>query len=237
MSTPKLKVDIWSDVVCPWCYVGKRRFEKALDGFAHRDDVELTWHSFELDPSAPKTFAGKQSQAERLARKYQLEVPEAQQMLDRMTATGAADGVTFDFARSKSGNTFDAHRLLHLAHARGKQNELKERLMRGYFSEGEPIGDNEALARLAIEVGLDEKEVRALLAGDQYADAVRADEKRAAELGIRGVPYFVVDGKYGLSGAQPPALLGEVLERAWSEASAAPVKSADGPACDSDGCA
>jgi predicted DsbA family dithiol-disulfide isomerase len=215
MSERRLSIDVWSDVVCPWCYVGKRRLESALALFEHRDSVDVRWHSFELDPSAPLVHDNPGGQAERLARKYDTTVPAAQEMLDRMTRTAADDGIEMHFEKIRGGNTFDAHRLLHFAAQHGKQDVLKERLFRAIFTEGEPIAYRETLVKLAGEVGLDPDAVRTMLLGDAYADAVRADEKQAAALGIRGVPFFMLDGKYGLSGAQPADVLVAALERAW----------------------
>jgi len=232
-----MKVEIWSDVVCPWCYVGKRRFEAALARFAHRDEVELVWRSFELDPAAPPSAAEAGSYAARLAGKYGTSPAQAQQMLDTMTATAAEEGLDFRFDLARPGNTFDAHRLLHLALAHGLQDALKERLDRGTFTEGLPSSDSAALAALAVEVGLPEAEVRDVLAGDRYADAVRADEARAQAYGISGVPFFVVDGRYGISGAQPAELVLQALEQAWSERSPLTLVTGAAPACEGDACA
>ena len=211
----QLTVDIWSDVVCPWCYIGKRRFEAALAQFEHRDDVTVLWHSFELDPEAPPVAEGRS--AERLAAKYGMTVEEAAGRQAEITTLAAQDGLTYDLAESRGGNTFDAHRLIHLAGRHGLQDAMKERLMRAYFTEGEPLGDKAILVRLATEVGLDAAEARAALEGEAFADTVHADEELAARIGIRGVPYFVLDRRYGVSGAQPSELLLEALEKAWEE--------------------
>ncbi len=208
-----LTIDIWSDVVCPWCYVGKRRLEKALGKLGQK--AEIRWHSFELDPSAPPLRTG--DYAGHLAKKYGRSLAQAQQMLQQMTATAAAEGLSFDFGRAKGGNTFDAHRLLHLGAELGKQNELEERLFKATFTDGEPIGDRDALARLAAEVGIDEERARATLLSDEFADAVRADEANASELGITGVPFFVFGQKYAVSGAQPPDVLAQIIERTLAE--------------------
>ncbi len=210
-----MQVDIWSDIVCPWCYIGKRRFEAALTRFAHRDEVEVRWRSFELDPSAPDVRTGQY--AERLAGKYGCSATEAQKMIDTMTQAAAGDGVTMRFDLARPGNTFAAHRLLHLAAESGLQDELKERLLAGYLTEGEPIGQTDALKRLATDAGLASGDVEAVLDSDAYADDVRDDERQATALGISGVPFFVVDGKYGVSGAQSPGVLLEVLEQAWAQ--------------------
>jgi predicted DsbA family dithiol-disulfide isomerase len=234
-----MKVEIWSDVVCPWCYIGKRRFEAALAGFAHRDEVELVWRSFELDTSAPPSRVEQGSYAERLAAKYRCSVPEAQGMIDNMTAVAAKEGLDFRFDLARSGNTFDAHRLLHLALEHGNQDALKERLDRATFTEGSPTSDHGALRVLAMEVGLPEAEVDSVLGSDRYADAVRADEAQARGYGIDGVPFFVIDGKYGISGAQPADVVRDTLERAWSERAPLTVVSpgSSAPACEGDSCA
>jgi predicted DsbA family dithiol-disulfide isomerase len=206
-----MTVEIWSDVVCPWCYVGKRRFEAALERFAHRDEVEVTWRSFELDPTAPPERTV--SSAEHLASKYGMSVEQAEQSNAQMTELAASEGLEYRLDRTRGGNSFDAHRLLHLAKAQGLQDAMKERLMRAYFTEGAAIGDAETLARLASEAGVDPSE----LTGEAFADAVHADEELAARIGIRGVPYFVLDRRYGVSGAQPSELLLQALEKAWEE--------------------
>ena len=211
-----MKVEIWSDVVCPWCAIGKRRFEKALIRFAHRDDVEVSYHSFELDPGAPHEQEG--DLADHLAAKYGVSREQAEAMHRQMTDAAAADGWDFHFERAHRGNTFDAHRVLHLAAERGVQGTVKERFFRAYFEEGEAIADHATLARLAAEAGLDADEARAVLASDRYAEEVRADERQAQAYGITGVPFFVIDRRYGVAGAQPPEALLEVLDTAWAEA-------------------
>jgi predicted DsbA family dithiol-disulfide isomerase len=211
-----VKVEVWSDVVCPWCYVGKRRLESAVAQFG--EPVEVEFKSFELDPSAPRVREG--SNAERLRVKYGWSEDELEAMQTRIKGIGAGEGIDLRVEDTRSGNSFDAHRLLHLAKERGLQPELKERLMRAYFTEAEPIGEPDVLARLAIEVGLDADEVAEVLAGDRYADAVRADEQLAAQLGINGVPFFVVGGRYAISGAQPAELILQALETASREEAA-----------------
>jgi predicted DsbA family dithiol-disulfide isomerase len=208
-----LAVEIWSDVVCPWCYIGKRRFENALARFEHRDEVEVRFRSFELDPSAPKALEAPA--AERLADKYGISVEEAEASHAQLTAMAAAEGLEYHLDRTRGGNTFDAHRLLHLAADQGVQAEAKERLMRAYFTESLPITDAETLVRVVGEAGVDADAARATLAGDRYADAVREDEHLAQRIGIHGVPFFVLDRRYGVSGAQPAEILVQALERAW----------------------
>jgi predicted DsbA family dithiol-disulfide isomerase len=227
-------VEIWSDIACPWCYVGKRRFETALAAFEHRDDVTVTWRSFELDPAAPRER--EVDGATHLAEKYGTSREQAHAMHQRMTDVAAGEGLEFRFDLARGGNTFDAHRLTHLAAAHGLQDAMKERLMRAYLTEGEPIGDPATLERLAIDAGLPEDEVRDLLAGDRYADEVREDERTAAQFGIHAVPFFVVDRALGASGAQPAEVFGELLRRGWEARKPAVAVVADGEACGPDGC-
>ncbi|WP_437726260.1 DsbA family oxidoreductase [Sorangium sp. So ce861] len=236
--TKKLRVDVWSDIACPWCYVGKRRLEAALARFPYRDAVEVVWRAFELDPSAKRVLGAEVSYAERLARKYGASVAKAEAMIRQMTEVAAADGLAFHFEKVRPGNTFDAHRVLHLAAERGAQGAVKERLLRAYMTEGEAIGEPEVLARLAGEVGLDPAEVREALAGDAFAAEVRADEAEARAIGVTGVPFFAFGGRYGVSGAQPAEALLGVLQRAWDEAAGEPDPAfAEGAACGPDGCA
>ncbi|MBW3669833.1 MAG: DsbA family oxidoreductase [Actinobacteria bacterium] len=225
-----MKIDIWSDVVCPWCYMGKRNFELALARFEHGDQVEVTFRSFELDPNAPAEREG--DYAERLARKYHVSVGQARAMTARIVDAGAQVDIDFRFDRSRAGNTFDAHRLLHLAADRGVQAAVKERLMRATFTDGEPVADRETLVRLAVEAGLDEDDVRTALDAGLYAEAVREDERAAGDFDITGVPFFVIDGAYGIAGAQPPDVLLRVLQRRWAD-----VEASAAPGCDGDTCA
>ena len=201
-----LKVEIWSDVVCPWCYIGKRRFETAAAQFD--GEVEVTWRSFELDPHAPPVR--EHTATEHLAAKYGMSHEQAEASHAQMTALAAQEGLEYHFERARGGNSFDAHRLIHLATADGLQDEAMERVMRGYFTEGLPIGDREALVALAAELGLD----GSALDSDAYADAVREDEHLAQRIGIQGVPFFVLDRRYGVSGAQPAEILVQALEKA-----------------------
>lgn len=232
--TERMHVEIWSDIACPWCYVGKRRFEAALAEFEHRDDVRVTWRSFELDPAAPRERP--HDGATHLAEKYGTSRDEALAMQARMAETAAGEGLDFRFDRIRLGNTFDAHRLTHLAAAHGVQDAMKERLMRAYLTEGELIGDPAVLERLALEVGLPEEEVRDVLATDRFAAEVRDDERTAAGLGIHAVPFFVIDRAVGASGAQPPQVLGEMLRRVWADQAEAEAEVPAGASCDADGC-
>ena len=233
-----MRVEVWSDVVCPWCYIGKRRFEAALARFDHRDEVELVWRSFELDVSAPPSSAEQGTYAERLAGKYGCSDAEAQAMIDNMTVTAAREGLDFRFDLARPGNTFDAHRLLHLALEHGRQDDLKERLDAATFTEGSPASDHSALRALATQVGLPEVEVDAVLTSDRYSDAVRADEAQARAYGISGVPFFVIDGRYGISGAQPADAVLQTLDKAWSERPPLTLVTPEGsaPSCEGDSC-
>ncbi|MGA2455253.1 MAG: DsbA family oxidoreductase [Solirubrobacteraceae bacterium] len=216
-----MDVEIWSDIACPWCYIGKRRFEAALAQFEHRDGVRVTWRSFELDPQAPHERSG--DRAARLAQKYGMTVEQARDAEQQLTAVAAGEGLGFRFDIARSGSTFDAHRVVHLAGEHALQDAMKERLLRAYFTEGELVGDHETLVRAAVEVGLAEDEVRETLAGERCAAQVRDDERTAGELGISAVPTFVVDRKLGVSGAQPPEALLQLLQQGWANRSPAPA--------------
>ena len=210
-----MRVEIWSDIVCPWCYIGKRRFETALARFPHADEVDVMWRSFELDPTAPRRREG--NQIEHLARKYGMTIEQARATREHLRQVAADVGLEYRFDVAQPGNTLDAHRLLHLAASRGIQDRMKERLLAAYFTEGAPIGDRDTLVQLAGAVGLEPTEAEATLASDDYVTDVRSDEEEAAALRITGVPFFVIDRKFGVSGAQPADFLLEALERAWSD--------------------
>jgi predicted DsbA family dithiol-disulfide isomerase len=212
-----MQVEIWSDVVCPWCYIGKRRFEQALERFAGRDDVELTWRAFELDPHGSSEPVDLNRL---LAEKYGMTLEQARERHAHTAETAAGDGLELNFDHAQSGNTFDAHRLIRFAREHELQGAMQERLFRAYFTEGRAISDRETLAELAGEVGLDADEVRELLASDRLVAEVRADERTAAGFGITGVPFFVLDRRLGVSGAQPvEVLLGALEEAAQLETS------------------
>jgi predicted DsbA family dithiol-disulfide isomerase len=213
-----MDVEIWSDINCPWCYIGKRRFEAALSQFEHADEVNVTWRSFELDPSAPAEVVG--NGAARIAEKYGVPLERAQEMERHVTEVAAGDGLEYDLEHARLGSTFDGHRLVHLAQRQGLQDAMKERLMRARFIDGQLVSDHDTLVALAVEVGVDADEVRAMLASDEFSDAVRDDERTAQEFGISGVPMFVVDRAIGASGAQPPEQLLALLRHGWESRTA-----------------
>lgn len=229
-----MELEIWSDIACPWCYVGKKRMEKALAEFPHADEVNVTWRSFELDPSAPPSRS--ESHVELIASKYGRTVEQVEAMDAQLTAVAAEDGIEMRLAGLRSGNTFDGHRLIHLAAEHGLQVEMKERLMRAYFSENALVSDHDTLLALGVEVGLPEAEVRELLLTERYAEEVRADERDASNAGISAVPCFVIDRKYGASGAQDPTVLLQFLQHGWTESHPQVEFVAEGDACGPDGC-
>ncbi|MEU8888388.1 DsbA family oxidoreductase [Streptomyces sp. NPDC048442] len=233
-----MRVEIWSDIACPWCYVGKARFEKGLDAFAHRGDVEVVHRSFELDPNRAK--GDVVPVLDLLAQKYGRTREQAQAMEATVASNAHAEGLGYLAEGRDSGSTFDIHRVLHLAKARGLQSELLDLAYRANFAEEQSVFDDEVLVKLAVAAGLDETETRAVLADpDAYADEVRADEREAAELGANGVPFFVFDRRYGVSGGQPAEVFTQALEQAWKGrgplTTLAASTGAEGETCDVDG--
>ena len=206
-----IKVDVWSDIACPWCYIGKRKFELGAEGF----DVEVEYHSFELSPDTPVDFDG--SAADFLAKHKGMPIEQVRPMLAQVTAIAADVGLDYDYDALQQTNTVKAHQLLHFAKAQGKQIEMKERLLRAYFVEGRHVGRTEDLADLAAEIGLDRDEALRSLESGEYLEAVHADQEQAMRYGIRGVPFFVIDGKYGVSGAQAPETFAQALKQVQDE--------------------
>jgi predicted DsbA family dithiol-disulfide isomerase len=206
-----MQVEIWSDVVCPWCYIGKRRFERALSEFDGAADVEVTWRSYQLNPAQPK--GDPQRHDEYLARKMGASLAQVHQANERLVALAAAEGLDYHFETYRVINTFDAHRVMHLARRHGLGSEAHERLLRAQLVEGELLEDADTLARLAGEIGVPEDETRAVLAGSQFVDDVNAEIRDAAMLGCTGVPFFVFDRRFGVSGAQGSDVFAQVLER------------------------
>lgn len=234
-----MRVEIWSDIACPWCYVGKARFEKALAAFPHRDGVEVVHRSFELDPGRAKGDTGLVLPM--LMGKYGMTEEQAREGERRLGENAAVEGLDYRTEGRDHGSTFDMHRLLHFAKEQGRQDELIGLLYRANFAEERSVfTDDERVVELAVEAGLAEEEVRAVLADpERYADEVRADEREAAELGANGVPFFVLDRKYGISGAQPAEVFTRALEQAWGERPPLTTlaQAAGGEACGPDGCA
>ncbi|MEU9142996.1 DsbA family oxidoreductase [Streptomyces sp. NPDC048349] len=229
-----MRVEIWSDIACPWCYIGKARFTKGLAEFAHRDEVEIVFRSFELDPNGPKGVTAPV--LEMLAKKYGRTLEEARAMEEHVAASARAEGLTYRTDGRDHGNTFDIHRLLHLAAARGRQEELLDLAFVAHFGEERSVFDPEVLVALAVEAGLDGAEARAVLAdGSAYAAEVRADEREAAELGANAVPFFVLDRRYGISGGQPAEVFTRALEQAWAGREAEEPSGGGAGACEPDG--
>ena len=235
-----MRIEIWSDVVCPWCYIGKRHLESALDTFPHRDEVEVVYRSFELDPSAPEVPV--ETTVESLAQKFGTDVAGARELMARADGVAASVGLEFHHADAPHARTVTAHRLLHLALDEGgtaQQGRLKEALLAAYFTRAEDVGDHDVLRKVAVDAGLDPGRVDEVLAGHEYTEAVRADIDQARAYGASGVPFFVVDQKYGVSGAQPTEVFTQLLDRAWTEANPRVelIGAADADACGPDGCA
>ena len=229
-----MKVEIWSDMICPFCYIGKRQFEKALQTFAHQDEVEISWRSFQLDPGF--RYEPGKTIHQVLADKKGLTVDQAKQLNQRVTDSAKELALIYDLDNAVPANTFHAHRLSHLAAAFNLQNEMEERLFRAYFSEGKNIGDIDTLFQLGVEIGLPESEVREMLETNSYGEQVNQDSQEARELGIRGVPFFVIDEKYAVSGAQPAALFNEALQTAWKDSQSQPgVKNEGAETCSING--
>ncbi|GAB2611678.1 DsbA family oxidoreductase [Pseudactinotalea suaedae] len=213
-----MRIDFWADVVCPWCYIGKRRLEQALEQFPHADEVTVTFRSFELDPGAPRE--GTETVAEMLGHRYGGGREAGLQMIEQVGQVAAEAGLQLDQSRSLHRSSHDAHRLLHLALAEGgpsAQSDLEERLFAAYFVEGRDIADQAVLAELGSVVGLDAERAAAVLASDELEDAVARDVAQAQAYGATGVPFIVIDDRYGISGAQPTELFLQTLQRAWAE--------------------
>lgn len=213
-----MTIEIWSDVVCPFCYIGKREFETALKEFAHKDEVTVIWKSFELDPNAP--MRSEHDMYGMLVSKYGGSREDAKARVQGVVQRAKTVGLEYQMDKAVLGSSFDAHRLIQFAKTKGKGDAVEERLFKAYFTEGAHIADHGTLVRLAREVGLDQKEVTDMLGSARFTEEVRADEREAQQLGVRGVPFFVIDRKYGVSGAQQSAHFLGALEQAWKERAA-----------------
>lgn len=216
--TEPISIDIWSDIACPWCYIGKRNLETGLAAVAADEDapeVKVTFHSFELSPDTPVDFDG--DEVDFLAGHKGMPRDQVEQMLAHVTGVAEAAGLGYRFDLLQHTNTVKAHELLHFAKAQGLQHEMEERLMSAYFTEGKHVGRIDDLVELAAEVGLDADDAREALQTARYLPAVRQDQEQARAYGIQGVPFFVIDGQYGISGAQPPAAFENVLRDLWAK--------------------
>ena len=219
--TEKISIDVWSDIACPWCYIGKRNLENGLAQTAGDEDapqVEVTFHSYELSPDTPVDFDG--SEIDFLSGHKGMPREQVQQMLDRVTGVAADAGLEYRFDMLQHTNTVKAHELLHFAKQQGVQHEVAERLMSAYFTEGRHVGRIDDLVELAAEAGLDADAARGALESGRHLEDVRADQAQAAAYGIQGVPFFVIDGKYGVSGAQPADAFAQITRQVWAERSA-----------------
>lgn len=233
----KMQVEIWSDVMCPFCYIGKRKFETALAQFTGKDEIEVVWKSFQLDPNQP-TIPDKTVQ-QYLAERKGMSLQQAQQMTDHVTNVAKQAGLTFHFDKAVTANSFDAHRLSHLAKQRGLQNELEEQLFAAYFTHGKNTADLATLVQLGTDIGLDAEEIKTVLQSNQYADDVRTDIYEARQLGVRGVPFFVFNRKYAVSGAQESQTFLGAIETSFSEwkkaMEASKLITVEGAVCTMDG--
>ncbi|WP_243355757.1 DsbA family oxidoreductase [Bacillus litorisediminis] len=210
-----MKIEVWSDFACPFCYIGKRRLEEALEQFPHRDQVEVEFRSFELDPDAPKDQ--KDSLHEVLAKKYRTSIEQAKAMNQNVSEMAQTVGLTYNLDMAIPTNTFTAHRLAQYAKSQGKEKEMVELLFKAYFTEGKHLSDHDTLVQLASEAGLDEQGVKAVLEGNDFSNEVHSNEMEAQQLGVTGVPFFVINRKYGISGAQPLEVFTQTLEKVWQE--------------------
>ena len=210
-----MKIEIWSDIICPFCTIGKRHLELALEQFEHAEDADIIWRSFELDPNAPDEVEG--NVAEGVAQKYGISLEQSIESQKDVARRAQAVGLTFNWENARLGNTFNAHRLIHLAAQHGLEDAAQEVFTTAYFSRGKSLGNDAVLTELAQEIGLDENQVQEVLHSDAYADAVRADETRAQQLGIHGVPFFLIEEKWAINGAQPPEIILGALRQVWAE--------------------
>lgn len=233
----KMQVEIWSDVMCPFCYIGKRKFETALSQFANHDDIEVVWKSFQLDPDSPTQ--PEKSVYEHLSERKGMSVEQARQMTNQVAERAAQVGLNFNFDKAVTANSFDAHRLLHLAREKGVQNETKEQLLSAYFTEGKNVADHETLTQIGEKAGLDGPLVKDVLQTSQYADDVQHDIYESRQLGVQGVPFFVLNRKYAVSGAQESGTFLGALKTAygeWKEAAQQPeLVVTEGAVCTPDG--
>jgi len=211
----KMKVEIWSDVMCPFCYIGKKRFDTALEKFPHKDEVDVEWKSYQLNPHL--TTQADKNINEYLAEHKGISIEEARSLNEHVTAMAAEVGLTYKMDEAVVANSFMAHRMTHFAKTKGKQSELEELLFKSYFTEGKNIDDLETLLQLGEEIGLDKNELKSILEGNQFAEDVQKDIYEAHQVGLKGVPFFVYNNQYGISGAQPKELFEQTLQQAYDE--------------------
>lgn len=231
-----MKIEVWSDYVCPFCYIGKRKLENALNKFEHNDQVEVVYRSFQLDPDAPKNTTEDTISA--LAKKYGMSYDQAVEMTNNVVAQAKEVGLDYDFSKMKRTNTQDAHRLTHFAAEHDKDQQITEKLLSAYFLESKHIGDHDQLVAIAEEVGLDAEKARDVLESDQYTEDMTADIQKAAQIGVSGVPFFVLENKYAISGAQPDEVFTQALEKVWEETNQSPLVNVGGQGntCTDDSC-
>lgn len=236
-ATEKMKVEIWSDIMCPFCYIGKRKFEHAMKDFSHSDQVEVIWHSYQLDPGI--SYEPGRDLYSYLAERKGQTLEWSKGVHQHVTNMAKEVGLTYDFDRAVIANSFDAHRLIQLSKKYDKGDEAEERLFRAYFTEGKNVSDHATLVELGAEIGLDREEISKTLASDAYAEAVDRDIKEAMQIGVQGVPFFVIDRKYGISGAQPSEAFLQTLEKSFSEWEkqhlVIQMETAQGESCGTDG--
>jgi predicted DsbA family dithiol-disulfide isomerase len=228
-----MKIEIWSDYACPYCYIGERQLEKALESFSGKEDIDISYKSFELDQDA--SYETISTTKERVAQKYGYTSEQAQQMIDNVTKYAKSVGLDYNYGATRYTNTFDAHRIAKYAVTKGKGLEMSEKLFHAYFTENKQISDHKVLTDIAIELGLDKLEVEDVLKNKKFAEDVRNDEYEASRLGIHAVPFFLINGKYSVSGAQPPEALENIIEKALQEEKIE-ADNLDGMVCNIDGC-
>ncbi|MBC6110173.1 DsbA family protein [Pedobacter fastidiosus] len=236
-----MKVEIWSDVMCPFCYIGKRHFEQAIDRLPFKNEIEVDWKSYQLNPEYHNT--NNETVYEYLSRSKGMPIEQAKQMTKQVVDMASNAGLTIDFDKNIPANTFNAHRLIHLAAKHNLQDLAEEKLFEAHFVQSRNIGETSVLVDVAGEIGLDKAEAEEVLNSDQFAEAVRYDVYESQSLGIRGVPYFVMDRKYGVSGAQPVQAFTDALTQSFTEWKETQPKSTltslnktDDAVCDENGC-
>ncbi|PZX54922.1 DsbA family oxidoreductase [Algoriphagus chordae] len=232
-----MKIEIWSDVVCPFCYIGKRKMEKAINNSPFKDKIKIEWKSFQLNPD--QVTDPSLNTLEQLSKSKGWSMEQTLEITDNVVNMAAAEGLDFQMGKTVVANTMNSHRLIHLAKGSGKGGEMKERLLKAYFTDGLNIDDTDTLVSLGKEVGLEEEPIRQMLASELFKDTVEQDIYESRTIGVKGVPFFVLDRKFGISGAQPDEVFAQTLDKAWDEYNKAnpslEIAEGDGEACDVDG--